>query len=830
MNNDYTKKTSRLTGVAFLGMLWSVCSCQAVWAQPHLRRQAKADPVIVVDKSAGGFYAFVGGELQRYIGKLTGEFPEMIAVDLLSQQKVGSILVLVGGPEANSLVKEAALAGQVNFQGLKPEGFVLRNVHVEGHRALVVGGNDEAGTMYGAYDWLERQGIVFQLTGDILPEQPKNLVLEGLDVREQPSLSRRGCFLMNDEGNMSSTSFREYQNVITQMAKLKMNYLQIFWFSYMPFLSYSYKGEKMLIGDVGAPDSGYIRWRYDMGSYKVKDMEIGREVFARFGKQFMAADELQGIKDPDQAAAAAQDGFRRIIRYAKTKKISVWLGIDACVLPPNLARYCRRTGPLPFEPVFGTYVSPTDPTTHEINEIRMKALFETYPEADGYFLFISEGYPRYEYPEDRQLIENMRPQFEGIKELIKPFKPWAGWHTPDDAIDSMIGEVHIIQKMLEAGKRLNPNARIGIGGQGNGFVFPILNHLFPKDVPFTDLESKGVWTEKGIPMQLYAGMGERERTLIPRLDDDASMLEPQFNVNLYYQDRLFQGSLDNGLAGFAVQLYRPRGTEWDSKFLSEGAWNPHLTPGEFYQNYAKRVYGEKAAPEIVKAFQTLEYKEGFEGYYYFGPIDFPCCGPPDEISIAKWWADQRDPFDGPRQATSEVKHWDDFIVASREKIEQFRRKIEVTQQALGHLSAAEPGATPAGKYQIRYLQNREDAHILQLQTLVNLMQGYIEMDEAFRTDRLKNRPEFLDHFNAGFLKFQDARVSARDTALKYAELVDYPSDLETLRRLNVYMVTGTELIDKFITNIANFHCGKPYLKTVEWERIFSSYKVANVWE
>jgi hypothetical protein len=33
------------------------------------------------------------------------------------------------------------------------------------------------------------------------------------------------------------------------------------------------------------------------------------------------------------------------------------------------------------------------------------------------------------------------------------------------------------------------------------------------------------------------------------------------------------------------------------------------------------------------------------------------------------------------------------------------------------------------------------------------------------------------------------------------------------------MATGTELIDKFVTNVVNFHYGKPYMDPVEWERI-----------
>jgi hypothetical protein len=812
-----------------LGPSWCWSVGQLAAAKVRAGRESKPDLVIVADgNAAAGFYAFVAHELQNYVAKLTGTTPEIINSSQLGQQAQDSILILVGGPNVNALTRAAVSGGLAGFHDLKPEGFVLKSTEVKGHPALIIGGNDEAGTMYAAYDWLERQGIVFQLSGEILPERPRALATEGFNVRAGTPFPRRGCFLMNDEGNLTSTSLRDYRNLIDQMAKMKLNYLQIFWYSYMPFLSYSYRGEKMLIGDVGASDSGYIMWRYNMGSYKVRDMEVGRDVFARFGKQTIAPDEVQGIEDPDQAAATIQDMFQKIIRHAHSRKIAVWLGIDACVLPPNLARYSRRTGPLPFEPIFGTYVCPTDVTTHEINEIRMKALFQTYPEADGYFLLMSEGYPHYSHPDDRKLIDSMRPRFERVRESIKPFRNWGGYHTPDEAIDTLAGEVYIIQKMLDAGKRLNPNARIGIGGVGNGFVFPILNDLFLKDVPFTDMESKGVWTEKGIPMEDYAGMGVRERTLIPRLDDDASMLEPQFNVNLFYQDRVIEGSLENGLAGFAMQVYRPRGTEWDSKFLAEGAWNPHLTPKEFYQSYLRRVFGEKAAPEMLRAFDKLEYKQAFEGYYYFGPIDFPCCGPPEEISIAKWWADRPNPYDGPRATGSDLKHWDDFIAKSLAKVEQFKRKIEVTEEALSDLAAAEPEASAAGKNEIRYLRNREEAHVLQLQTLNDLMEGYIEMDRAFHVDRLSNAQEFLAHLSTAFARFHDARVSGRNTALKYTEILDYPSDLETLRRINVYMVTGTELIGRFVTNIVNFHHGKAYLEPVEWERIFSPYKTTTM--
>ena len=81
----------------------------------------------------------------------------------------------------------------MQFEGLKPDGFLLRTIDLEGRSAVVAGGNDQPGTMYAAYELLERLGIVFQLTGDIIPEQKTDLPLPALDVRREPRSNTAGC-------------------------------------------------------------------------------------------------------------------------------------------------------------------------------------------------------------------------------------------------------------------------------------------------------------------------------------------------------------------------------------------------------------------------------------------------------------------------------------------------------------------------------------------------------------------------------------------------------------------------------------------------------------
>src|SRR5579884_445119 len=61
------------------------------------------------------------------------------------------------------------------------------------------------------------------------------------------------------------------------------------------------------------------------------------------------------------------------------------------------------------------------------------------------------------------------------------------------------------------------------------------------------MESSGVWTPTGVPMQDFGGMGSRERTIEPRIDDDADMMGMQFNVTQYAFDRMITDGQSTGL-------------------------------------------------------------------------------------------------------------------------------------------------------------------------------------------------------------------------------------------------------------------------------------------
>lgn len=310
----------------------------------------------------------------------------------------------------------------------------------------------------------------------------------------------------------------------------------------------------------------------------------------------------------------------------------------------------------------------------------------------------------------------------------------------------------------------------------------------------------------------------------------------QFNLEQMEFDRVLEGSLKYGLAGFAPWIGRDRGMEQNVKYLADGAWNPHLKSMEFYNDYSRRIFGNAALPHMRKAFETLEKNEKFMGWNGFQ--NFPCCSPPPQLAIAYDLSKQPNPFDGPRTQFSptyfELVHydWKMFIGDAHSRIQNYSQSVKYLQEALQYLRAAKPVATPRSQEELTYLVSRTEAYIMHLETLMTWDQAYLDFDKAFQLRAQgRNEEEFVRQLDACLIEFTHARQQGRGLAEKYAKIIDYPSDLGVLYRVNTWMVTGTELVEKFMQNIDNFHHGRDYLAPVDWGRVFTEWPVLNetVW-
>jgi hypothetical protein len=71
--------------------------------------------------------------------------------------------------------------------------------------------------------------------------------------------------------------------------------------------------------------------------------------------------------------------------------------------------------------------------------------------------------------------------------------------------------------------------------------------------------------------------------------------------------------------------------------------------------------------------------------------------------------------------------------------------------------------------------------------------------------------------------FRKSSRMARAMGAKFAQIIDDPSDLGVLYRINIFMVHGFDIVEKFMENIVNFHHGKFYLNPVPFDKVFSTW-------
>lgn len=769
---------------------------------------------IVLGEGTSSTYEYAASELQKYLRALSGAQISIIRDSQISARVSHRTLIFVGGPAVNPALDPVSAKLGVTANTLKAGGFVIWTGRVKNHPAIVVAGPDGISTLYGVYDLVERLGVTFRLTGDIVPRQQDSLSIPSLNIRKEPAFPRRG-FLLQDGGyeNLTMFSYEDYAGLIDQMAKMKCNYLQFWWFAFEPWLNFSYRGESKGMGDVSTKESGYLTWAYGgFGSRTTEDVVIGKRWFK--GKR-IAPPEMQNVETPQQAFLIAQNLLRRIIRHAHERGIQIWLALEMASLPPNLARYCERVGELPFNRVFGTFVQPLDKTCREIQANRLRALFSTYPKADGYFLVFPEAYPDINTEKYRTFFNQMRPKFFALRRLHWPWIVDIS-HSADQVVDSNIGYFDLFQYLLNARNQAAPKAKIGVIGIGRGYALPVLDKMLPKDIPFTDMESSGVWTPTGVPIEDFGGMGSRERTLEPRIDDDADMMGMQFNVTQYAKDRIITDGVRYGLSGFAGQLNRVRGTETNSLFLAEAAWAPSLTPEEFYKQYSKRIFGERASSDMYHALMTLERNDRYLGYYNYDYSPMNCCGALPEVDAAYRYSQQAHPYGGPT-----VPDWKNFIAGSTDVIDRYQGSIRLLNEALESMHAALPQAAPSGRYELQYMMNRTESYRDYLKSLITIRTAYLSFDNAFAHQNAVSREEFISRLKASLNQFKVAEDQVKVATQEYAQIIDQPSDLGVLYHLNARAVLGFNLVRQWIQNIVNFHEGKSYLQHVPFERLYS---------
>ena len=376
---------------------------------------------IHLDAAANDVHRFVAEEMQRYVELLSGgRLP--IVTEPAAAPRGG--LILVGGPRANDTVRGLVDRGAVDPGRHTADGaYLLRSVDLDGRGCVVVAGRDDTGTMYAAYELLERLGVVFQLTGDIVPERKATLELPELDVAAAPARKFRGVHVWH--AYTWNMGMQDYRRLIDQIAKMKMNVLEFYWGMGAPWVEVFHDGVR---GELTTtPESGYLAVGRDSRSWgrsvhtttgTRSEVRVGRECFPH---ERLCGEEFQEVGSEDEAFAVAVPFLREIIRYAHRRCVQVWLVFgELPFVSPNLAPQSAKVdhGVAPseshsYQRYCGVAVPTGDPAALDIWEAALCAVIETYPEADSYGVWAPEHSPDFD---DDEATRALRQEATTIRE------------------------------------------------------------------------------------------------------------------------------------------------------------------------------------------------------------------------------------------------------------------------------------------------------------------------------------------------------------------------------------------------------------------------------
>ena len=166
-------------------------------------------------------------------------------------------------------------------------------------------------------------------------------------------------------------------------------------------------------------------------------------------------------------------------------------------------------------------------------------------------------------------------------------------------------------------------------------------------------------------------------------------------------------------------------SEANSRFLAEADWNPQLTREEFYKGYSARLFGAGAAPDMYRAFMTLERKKEYLalGQTLHYPTTFSCCGALPAVQVAHEYSLQDNPFDDPKGS-----QWKQFIATAPEEIEVFEHSITLVDEALTSLHAAEPKVAARGKNELAYLISRTESNRDDMRAQITERKAFLAFD------------------------------------------------------------------------------------------------------
>ena len=721
-----------------------------------------------------------------------------------TKEHSGKLSIIVGIPGSNDMIRAACDDGSLNLDGFGPDDHIVKTLSVSDGKTIFITGSTQKAALYGIFSFLEELGFYFLASRTIVPENAGLIEIPKIDKTFNTKNKWRGMFVSFCMVSTSIMSTADFAALFDSMLRMKLDRIVFYSFENEPIVDYTYCGERKLVGDISRLESGYFSYgRNWTGSFNVNEIKIGKEKFAPRNR--VAPMEFQNAHSSKEALDTGRKFMNGIIKEAHQRNIGVWIAFLPQFVSMNMTKFLK---PMPRKNMhWSALVSCMDPAVMEINSARIRNMLESYPALEGLFIGIPEGFYEDPHEESRKYINSQLDDYSDALGLQRKYwgDHWPGEELQQKHIEADIAFSKIAIETLEAARKYKPEIKLGLITVCKAYLLTKLHEILPKDIAFCDIESRSLWTHGGAPLFLFKRMKGRECSIIPRITDDGSQAGMQFNLGLYYKDGYSRSTKENGTTGMMMQTLHIKGADHNIRYLAEGLWNSDIEPDGFYSGYLKKVYGEKAAKEIITAYDILEKNEEYMGGR--GAANMPWNHVPPEIAVMRSLQKAENPF-------HECPIAVDFIENSRKRAIIYKGTINNLEKAVGIFASAAQKCTGASADECRYMETRTKAYKAHLKTLVILSEIYSSYGEVFVSENVRQS------LSAIVKMVDEACVMARKSVELFSDCVVHTTDLAPLWMVNSSTVKGTEVLLQFITNIHNFYEGSEYWNPVNWNELF----------
>jgi hypothetical protein len=809
---------------------------------------------IVIPHDSGKFIKYLGEELQHWFHLLSGK---KLPVCEDSQVPNYSDYIAIGHGIIKAEVPEVF--------PLESDAYVVKTTFDDGRNVVACFGKSETGTMYAVYELLEMLGVVFQMTGTIIPERKADLVVPQIDVRSTPRVKSRGYMIGMQQSMWMG--YDEFKKCIRQMARMKLNCVMLNNFFESPFVEIDVDGKKNMLGDYAPKESGYVGIRGAVGRHTLEEISYGQD---RFNGPRPCAPEFWYVKTPDEAKDVARELLGKMIEYAHFHKIDIYLGVaDFPCIPTNMVRFLNNAPT--WAPWYGYSAIPGEPLIDKVWYSLLDNLFSNYPKLDGIWIYLSE----HSYEQDRTsdneavleyfaLADEWREKYGHLCKGLDEIKD-AGMFRPDkqETLDFSFALINNLTRIIKKVRVRHPDRYLGVAGCGQLHLFPAMDEALDVDIGLLSLESCCCWCrETRVPLEWGRLNSNRDTWLVPRLSDDAAVFGPQWNVELYTHDRFHKAGDEFGFNGVLAQVVGNwTGLEQNADFLAQCYWNSGLDYENYYQQYCDRLFGKEGSPKTVQAFHKLEAFERrlgrdarvphdgcWPGVAYFTGLNnfLAHFDIPGVVTTFIQFSRLTDPFGGPNwtgrwdvgryaEATSLTKDVRDFegfqynigidgrfIDNSIFRIEEFAEGINNLNSARLDFEVAREKVSSGSVQTVDLIIYKLTAFELHLSSLINFLRSWVHMDRAFAHFFRREKEAACKAFSA-MLSCYDIALNTSNKVCEcmasspYSKIAD---ESYLLFRYQVRVLNPATEFRPFLSNIKNFYTGDGiHWDKVNWEQI-----------